>query len=302
MAQERFTMFRPHVVVGFGGWLAVPVVLAARQRRIPVLLHEQNVRLGRANQFLLPWASQMALSFPACAAPSTTNGGAAGREPTPAQLNGTPGVVTGLPIRHTVGTADRGDAARGFGLEPQLLTVFVLGGSQGSRAINRLVCAMLGELSWPERLTWQFIHLTGPHDPAMVQQAYAALSLRCWVAPSLANVADAYALADVVIARAGGSTIAELACVGTPAVLIPYPHARGHQRANAQHVEAIGAGVLLEEARATPQRLRDAVRRLLSDARLRHLMGTQMQTLARPDATQQLASAVVTLARTHAQR
>jgi len=305
LAQERFRAFRPQTAVGFGGWLSVPVILAARRRRIPVLLHEQNVRLGRANEFLLPWADQMALSFPACPdacpprAEQGRRGHKAGREQTRTQLNGTPVVITGLPIRHTIGMAHRDDAARRFGLDPHALTVFILGGSQGSRAINQLVCEMLGGLSWPERRAWQFLHLTGPHDHAAVQQAYAALELRCWVAPSLAEVEKVYALADVVVARAGASTIAELACVGKPAILIPYPHARGHQRANAQLVETTGAGFRLEEAAATPQRLLSLLRQCLSDDHLRRMMGSRMQTLAHPDATQQLASAIVDLAQRH---
>ena len=149
-----------------------------------------------------------------------------------------------------------------------------------------------------ERASWQFLHLTGPSDCEHVRRAYAEADIAtAWVQPYFSDMAYAYALADVVIARAGASTIAELARCGKPALLIPYPYARAHQRDNVQLVEAVGGGVWLDEATLTPQRLAELVRRLVTDARLRGMMGEQMHTLATPEATEQLAGAICRLAR-----
>ena len=294
LAHAQLATCAPQVVVGFGGWISVPVVFAARQRHIPVMLHEQNVRLGRANRFLLRWADEIAVSF----------------AHTHRELNGTclrrgrgrqaRAVVTGLPIRRAIGTVSREQAARWFGLDPTATTVLILGGSQGSRPVNRFVCDMLRELTEEERTSWQFIHLTGVSDWTAVQEAYRAARLRCWVAPYLTQMDAAYALADVVVARAGASTIAELAQCGKPALFIPYPYARGHQRDNARLVESIGAGVWVEESAASPQRILTLLRTVLLDPSLQLRMGAQMRSLARPDASQRLASAIIKLATNHA--
>jgi UDP-N-acetylglucosamine--N-acetylmuramyl-(pentapeptide) pyrophosphoryl-undecaprenol N-acetylglucosamine transferase len=280
LAHKRIQAVQPQAVVGFGGWLSVPILLAARQRHIPVLVHEQNVSLGRANRFLLRWADQMAVSF----------------EDTCARLNGTPWTVTGVPIRSTIGLVSRKVACDRFGLDAKAPTILVLGGSQGSGAINRLVCEMFRELAAEDQAAWQFLHLTGAKDYAAVQQTAATFGIRGLVATHLVDMASAYALADVVVARAGASTIAELARCGIPAILIPYPHAGAHQRANARLIESVGGGVWLEEATATPRRVRGLLRWLLSDECLRRTMGERMRTLAKPHAAQQLAAAIVKLA------
>ena len=280
IVRQRLHGFRPDVVAGFGGWFCVPAILAARAQRLPVLVHEQNVRLGRANRFLRHHVDQIALSF----------------NTTCRELNGTPRVVTGLPIRQQIGTATREEAAHQFGVDPQAPTLVVVGGSQGARAINQLVCQTVEGLTEEERASWQVIHLTGPADHAAIRQRYVALGMTALVMPHAAQMAAVYAMADVVIARAGASTIAELAQCGTPAVLIPYPYANGHQRDNARLVESVSGAVCLDEAVATPAQLRRSVRWILRDARVRQRMASQIHTLARPDATQRLVDAIVTLA------
>jgi UDP-N-acetylglucosamine--N-acetylmuramyl-(pentapeptide) pyrophosphoryl-undecaprenol N-acetylglucosamine transferase len=279
-AARCFDEFEPNVVVGFGGWVSAPVVLAARQRHIRCLLHEQNVLLGRANRWLRPWVDRVAVSFPE----------------TRAMLHGTPSVTTGLPVREAIGQLPRATAAKRFGLDPDRPTLLVLGGSQGAQPLNRLMMEAAGKLSPEERRTWQVLHGAGARDEAAVRAAYRAHGLTAWVAPLVLEMAAAYAQADVVLARAGASTIAELARCGLPVVLIPYPHAGGHQRANAQVVEAAGGAVLLEEAEATPDRVLEVVRRLFADPRLRAAMGSQMHALYRPDAAQRLSEAIVEVA------
>ena len=295
-AQRCFDAFAPDVVVGFGGWVSAPIVFAAcvrratanfpwpmrrlTPRRMGCLLHEQNVMMGRANRVLAPWVDRVAVSF---------------RE-TPSRLGAASTIITGLPTRQQIGQSSRAEAAEQFELDPHRPTCFVLGGSQGARAINRLMVRAVAHLSPEEQRAWQVIHLTGATDEAMVRTAYAASAIRAWVAPFLLEMEAAYAQADLVIARAGASTIAELAQCGKPAILIPYPYAGGHQRVNARLVETRGGGLLLEEAEATAERLLAAIRQILSDRRLRELMGAQMQGLHHVNATDQLARAILDLA------
>lgn len=286
IARTLFRTSPPQVVVGFGGWVSVPVVLAARRAGIPVLLHEQNVRLGRANRFLRRWVQMIAVSF----------------EQSRQECREIPVVVSGLPIRRTIGTATREEAATRFGLDSGALTVLILGGSQGARGLNRLACGLVNELTDHERASWQFVHLAGVSDRATVQAAYAAARARGWVAAHLGRMDWAYAVADVVIARAGASTIAELARCGLPAILIPYPYANGHQRENARVAASAGAAVWLEESAASSTSLLQSLRALLTDPGRRAWRGAQAARLSKPDAITPLASAIVQLARVHAQR
>jgi UDP-N-acetylglucosamine--N-acetylmuramyl-(pentapeptide) pyrophosphoryl-undecaprenol N-acetylglucosamine transferase len=285
-AQRCFDTFSPDVVVGFGGWISAPVVLAAKQRRIGCVLHEQNVVMGRANQWLARWVDRVAVSF----------------HETQAMLHSTPSVLTGLPVRQRIGQPSRAEGAEQFGFNPNQPTLLILGGSQGARTINRLMTQVIARLSSQERQTWQVLHLVGPSGEAAVEEAYAAHHVTSWITSFLVEMEAAYAQADVVISRAGASTIAELARCGKPAILIPYPYAGGHQRANAQLVEAIGGGLMIEESEATPERVLGATRRILADQRLQIMMGAQMRSLNFPDATERLSDAIVEVARLQGER
>ncbi len=281
-AQHCFDTFAPDVVVGFGGWVCAPVVLAAKRRQIGCLLHEQNVVMGRANRLLARWVDQVAVSFDA----------------THATLSRRRAVMTGMPVRRTIGACSRAIGAQRFGFDPARPTLLILGGSQGARPINRLLTQGASLVTSDERQRWQVLHVTGVPDEARVKQAYTASHVTAWVASFVTDMDAAYAASDVVIARAGASTIAELARCGKPAVLIPYPYAGGHQRENARLVEAISGGLMIEETAATPERVIGAARRILSDRRLRDMMGTQMRALNCADAAERLTQAIVELART----
>jgi len=280
-AEQCFDTFQPDVVVGFGGWLSAPVVLAAHHRRIGCLLHEQNVVMGRANRLLAPWVDRIALSF----------------HETHPPVGSDRSVITGLPVRTEIGQGSRTHAAAQFGFDPAQSTLLVLGGSQGARAINRIVTQLIRQLTPVEQQVWQILHVTGATDEAAVKRAYADAKIRAWVASFCDDMAAAYAVADVVIARAGASTIAELARCGTSAILIPYPYAGGHQVANARLVEEIGGGLMLEEREAAPERVLGFIRHLLTDPRLRRVMGMQMRALSAADAADRLADLIVELAR-----
>jgi UDP-N-acetylglucosamine--N-acetylmuramyl-(pentapeptide) pyrophosphoryl-undecaprenol N-acetylglucosamine transferase len=267
---------RPDVVVGFGGWVSVPVLLAARQHRIPCVIHEQNVRLGRANRWLAPRVDRVAVSFAA----------------TQQALGAAGAVFTGLPVREGIGRVQRHQAAARFALDPARRTVFVLGGSQGSTRLNTLWTQAVSRLTAEERRGWQALHLTGSADEARVRAIYAEHGLRAWVAASCADMAQAYALADVAVTRAGASTLAELVRCAVPAVLIPYPFAQGHQRANADVLAAAGGAVVMEEREADAAQVLGAVRWVLTDEGQRARMGAGLRGLDVPDATQRLTEVI----------
>ncbi len=279
LAQRSFDVFDPDVVVGFGGWVSAPIVLAASRRRIGCLVHEQNVVMGRANRWLSRWVDSVAVSF----------------EQTQTDVNGHRWVVTGMPVRKAIGDASSSSLRERLGFAGDRPTLLILGGSQGSRFLNTRLAELAARLSPSERSTWQFLHITGTADEANVRTAYDRAQARAWVTPFLAEMEAAYALADLVIARAGASTIAELARCGKPCLVIPYPFAGGHQRANAQLVDGVGGGVVIEESEATVERLLGVLRQVMSDERLRRIMGQQMRTLDVSDATERLASAIAAL-------
>jgi UDP-N-acetylglucosamine--N-acetylmuramyl-(pentapeptide) pyrophosphoryl-undecaprenol N-acetylglucosamine transferase len=271
---------QPQAVVGFGGAFCVPVALEARRRGLPVLLHEQNVAMGRANRWLRRWVSSVAVSFEA------TRDAVGGRVPCR---------VTGMPVRASIGRVPRDMAAAALGLDPHRLTVLVLGGSQGSQAINRMVIGMLGSLTEAERVAWQVVHLTGA-DGRDAAEGYRRAGVRHWVGTHLAEMATAYAVADVAVSRAGASTVVELAQAGVPAVLVPYPLARAHQRHNAQAAAQAGGALVIEESACSPAVLLAHLRLLLGHAGRRASMGLALRALAQPDATQRVVEAVMELA------
>ena len=279
-AQQCFDTFAPDVVVGFGGWVSAPIVLAAKRRHIRCMLHEQNVELGRTNRWLSPWVDRVAVSF----------------EATERALPDARAVTTGLPIRAAIGSVTREDAAARCGLSPGQPTLVVFGGSQGAQAINRLMMGAAAALTSSERQLWQIVHVRGPADHGAVQEAYAQAGVRAWTAPFLADMEIAYAMADVAIARAGASTITELARCGVPSILIPYPHAGGHQRANARVLEMAGGGLILEEADATSEQLLRMIRHLLNQPALRQTMRQRLQALHQDDASQRLSDTIVEVA------
>ncbi len=289
MAERELSVSKPHVVVGFGGAFCLPVLATAKRRGVATMIHEQNVTFGQANRWLARWVDRVALSFPLASGVSTP---AAPRKP-----GIQPTIMTGLPVRDEIGRADRDAALARFGFKSSAPTVLIAGGSQGARAINRLGCDMVDQLFDGERSAWQFIHLTGAAECEEIRARYTAAGVtRAWIMPHTTDMAAAYAAADIVVCRSGASTLAELARCAKPAVLIPYPHANSHQRENARLVESTGAGIRLDESSTVAAQLADVIRRLFSDVRLRTTMAERMRKLARPDATQQLARAILELA------
>lgn len=274
VALVALARFKPAMLVATGGYVCFPVVVAARVLRAlrvlrcRIALLEINVTPGLTNRLLVPLVDEVWTTYAASAS-------AFGRK----------SVVTGAPVRASLRAANDARAARvRLGLDADAVTVVVMGGSQGARSINEAVAALLTRRTLPSE--WQVLHVSGERDHAYMQAEERELAPgnRVRLVPYLTDPADAYAAADVVIARAGASTLAELAVTATPAILIPYPHAADqHQAHNAALFAEAGAAVVLPDAELNGDRLWWTLRELLEPARLA-AMRVAARSLAPPDA------------------
>jgi UDP-N-acetylglucosamine--N-acetylmuramyl-(pentapeptide) pyrophosphoryl-undecaprenol N-acetylglucosamine transferase len=269
---------RPAVLFTTGGYLALPLVTAARARGIPSLLWEGNVTPGRATAAVARLATRVAVSFP----------------PT---LDAFPGrsFVSGTPIRSFVG-ADRAAARATFGVSTDVRLLLVFGGSQ---AVARITSALEAAL---ERLLsdWRVVHLAGaagmPAAQAIRQRLPEGLRDRYQPIAFLTDrMADALVASDLVLGRAGSSTCAEVAAVGVASILVPYPHAAGHQRANAAWLADQGAAVMVRDEELDGDRLVAEATALRDDER-RARVGQAARSLARPDAARRLAEELLAMA------
>jgi UDP-N-acetylglucosamine--N-acetylmuramyl-(pentapeptide) pyrophosphoryl-undecaprenol N-acetylglucosamine transferase len=226
---------KPALVVGFGGYPTVPLVLAARLAGVPTLIHEQNATLGLANRVLSRVALRTALAFPPEAGPSS-----AGRAP------GKGGFFrAGMPLRAELRVLDRAEAHALLGLDPARKTLAVIGGSQGARALNDAMGGLVRDPAFG--LSWQVVHLAGEADFETVRALYAGAGKGHRVFSFYEDMSIIYSCADVVLSRAGAVTLHELAFFGKCAILVPYPGAHGHQLANARVLADREAAFLVEQ-------------------------------------------------------
>lgn len=271
---------RPDVVVGFGGYASLPVGLAALLTRTPLVLHEQNSVPGLANRVLSRFARAVAVTYPGSIKHL--------RRPERA-------VVTGNPIREQIRTADRARGRAALGLSQDSVVLLVFGGSRGARHINEAVVRLWPALAAVERL--QVVHVAGRIEAASVAEAMSeALSAadgRYQLHEYLDAMGDAIAAADVVVSRAGATSIAEITAIGRAAVLVPYPYATDdHQTLNARAVAAAGAALVVSDAELDGEAFRDAVMKLVGDPVLRERMAQASAALGRPQAAEEVAALV----------
>lgn len=269
---------RPAAIFSTGGYLALPLILAARARGIPSLVWEGNVVAGRSTRAIGRVATRVAVSFP----------------PTLAAFPGN-AFVSGTPIRSLAGV-DRAAAraALGVGTDDRLLLVF--GGSQAVTTLNRALEAALPTLV----ADWHVLHVAGEAGMVRATEAREALpvGLRERYHPKAFitdGMAAALVAADLVVGRAGSSTCAELAAAGVASILVPYPHAGSHQVANAAWLADQGATVVVRDAELTPERLTTEVARLAA-GELRAPMAAAARRLGRPDAALGLARELLAMA------
>ena len=240
-ARRLLARLKPACVVGFGGYPSVPTMLAATSRRLPTLIHEQNAVLGRANRLVAGRVSAIATSF------AQTTGFRPGDE--------TKTFLTGNPVRAAI-SAVRDIAYPPIGPNGEGVKLLVLGGSQGARIFSDIVPQAVSDMPPTLRRRFSITQQCRPEDVDRVRAAYAAIGVNATLASFFDDVPARMAGAHIVIARAGASTVAELAEVGRPAILVPYPHATDdHQTANARAMETLGGAWLVPETAFTPEAL-----------------------------------------------
>jgi len=272
--------FRPDLVFGVGGYVTGPVLLAAKLLGVPIAIHEQNSVPGMANRLAGKLADRILISLPCT-------------PPFPAKKT----VQTGNPLRREILEA--------AGREKQvsdLPTLLVLGGSQGAHRVNVLMMEAVEQLQ-AQGLKFRLIHQTGAADREQVANCYAQLGLKAEVDAFIRDMAGVYGRADLVVSRAGATTCAELAAMGLPALLIPYPFAADdHQVTNGKYYEKGDGCRVLRESGLTGEILARTISEHLQNREELHTMAANMKTMAMPDATNRIVDECIRLAARTGQR
>ncbi len=269
--------FKPDLVFGVGGYVTGPVILAARLLGVTTCIHEQNSIPGLANKLLGYIANKIFVSLPGS------------EKYFPASKT----ILSGNPVRNTILKVSR-EAKPESGQESS--TLLILGGSQGARRLNSLMLEaaenILSKLSPPPFI----IHQTGGHDKDHVQRKYVELGLNARVQDFFSDMAEIYSQADLIISRAGATTLAELTVFHKPVILIPFPFAAdNHQEINGQYLVEAGAGLMFRQANLTGDKLGMEIKRVLEDKKLLAEMAENSGKVARPEATDTIINACMEL-------
>jgi len=264
--------FKPDLVFGVGGYVTGPVILAARLLGITTCIHEQNSIPGMANKLLGYIANRIFVSLP----------GSEKYFPTSKTI------LSGNPVRENIITAFKETKLQAKG---ETATLLILGGSQGAQRLNSIMLeaaeSCLTKLSPPPFI----IHQTGSHDEDHVRNQYQKLGLKARVQAFYTNMAEIYSQADLVISRAGATTLAELTVFHKPVILVPYPFAAdNHQEINGQYLVEAGAGLMFRQAELTGEKLGMEIKRVLTDKKLLAEMAENSGKVAKPEATETIVN------------
>lgn len=271
--------FGPDAVFSTGGYVSVPVSLAASLKGIPVGLFEPNVVPGLAARFLALFSRGIFVGF----------------EETLKRFSKRRTQWTGIPVREEIVTAEKAEARESFGLNPTTPTLLMLGGSQGAHSLNQHMTDVLKFLGEGEQPV-QAILMTGWNDYRKTVDQLEKCAIKVVLRPFISNIHEAYAAADLVVARAGAMTCAEILSRGLPAVFIPYPHASGHQEMNARALEKAGSAVVITERELDEESLTRTMISLLSDKGKLEAMGEKARQMARLDAAEKIVAGLLALA------
>ena len=272
---------RPDVLFSTGGYIAIPALIAAALTRTPSLIWEGNVQAGRSNRLIAPLASLRAVAWAATA--------------TKAPWSSRTTQVTGTPVR-SFASHDRNAARARIGVRDGVPLLLIFGGSQRVVRFERALSGILSELL----ATWQVIHVVADgltEAESTKRQLPADLQPRYQPRAFLhgGEMEEALVAADLLLGRAGASTLAEAAALGLASIAVPYPYAGGHQRANAEALAAAGGTVLIDDEDLTPERLRHELK-VLAEPAARQRIGAAASLLAQPNAASQIAEALQRLA------
>lgn len=271
--------FGPDAVLSTGGYVSVPLSLSAFLRGTPVGLFEPNVVPGLAARFLGAFAKRVFVGF----------------ESTLQRFSKRRGRWTGIPVRQEIVEAQKAKARESFGLAPDIKTLLMLGGSQGAHTLNRHMTDVVLFLGQGDQKV-QVIMMTGWDDYRSTVDALEKCALKVVLRPFLSNIHEAYAAADLVVARAGAITCGEIISRGLPALFIPYPHASGHQEKNARALEAAGAACVIVEKELEEEKLTHTLLSLLGDEDRLRVMGEAASRLAKPRAARDIAEQMLQMA------
>ncbi len=259
-----YRKFKPHLVLGMGGFTSTAPVMAARFRGLPAFIHESNAIPGRANRLTARMVRAVLLGFKECAPffPKVRT------------------EFTGTPIRIDLKRIDRAAARQRLGLREDVMTVLIMGGSQGASGINQAVIKSMAAI---RDLPLQMIHLSGTRDEQLVADNYRRENISAYVAAFHHHMEEAYSAADFAIARSGAASLAELAAFALPSILIPYPYAAdNHQLRNAEIFAQAGAALILKESELAGDLLARKIRDLATDPSRLQAMSKACAALA-PD-------------------
>jgi UDP-N-acetylglucosamine--N-acetylmuramyl-(pentapeptide) pyrophosphoryl-undecaprenol N-acetylglucosamine transferase len=270
-SRAMLSEIKPVVAAGFGGYPTIPPVFAATRSNIPTLVHEANAVLGRANRLLGRYVNRVAIGFG-----SVSN------------IGGIDVTVTGNPVRPDIGTARTNDYPKRSADEPFNLLVF--GGSQGAQFFSDAITQACELLSPELRSRLRIVQQARPEDKDTVIKRYHALGIQAEVDSFFTNMSEKLVNAHLVISRAGASTVSELAVIGRPSLLVPYPHALDHDQANnAKAVAAEGGAVIYQQSQLSPQILSDELTSALQNPKKLEIAAANAAKTGRPDAASVLA-------------
>jgi UDP-N-acetylglucosamine--N-acetylmuramyl-(pentapeptide) pyrophosphoryl-undecaprenol N-acetylglucosamine transferase len=274
-ARKLFRQRRPDAVLAMGGFTSAPPILAGNVSGAKTFLHESNTIPGKANRFLSRFVNGAFVGFPEAGARLKT------RKVT----------TTGTPVRAEFKPREPAACRTALGLEPNLPTILVVGGSQGASGLNEMILSALPSLA---EKNWQFLHLTGANDFEKVKAAYTGKKLNAVVQPFLAEMDLALGAATVTVSRAGASSLAEIAAMRLPSLLVPFPAAAdNHQFFNASAFAKTDAAVLLEQNNSTPEKVAAILTRLVEDESVRAKMQSALAQWHAPKAAEQIAESIL---------
>jgi UDP-N-acetylglucosamine--N-acetylmuramyl-(pentapeptide) pyrophosphoryl-undecaprenol N-acetylglucosamine transferase len=258
--------FNPHLVLGVGGYVTGPVLLAAKILRVPCCIHEQNSVPGMANRKLGAFVDKVFLSLP-------------GSED---YFKKEKCILTGNPVRKEIIDAARQKKGKKAGF-----TLLVIGGSLGAHRVNTLLLEAMAAMTLPQG--FKVIHQTGAADEQFIAKGYQELGVEAEVASFFEDMADLYKRADIVVSRAGATSLAEMTVLGLPMILIPYPYAAdNHQQKNGEFLVRGGAAKMMREAELDGELLAGVLNDLVADGKKRQEMAVAAEQLARPNATEEI--------------
>lgn len=263
--------FKPDIILGVGGYVTGPVVAAGKSQGIPIVIHEQNSVPGLANRKLGKMANRVCLSLPG-----------SGTEFAAEKI-----LYTGNPVRNKIIEL----AGKSRSRQAEIRTLLILGGSQGAQAVNSLITEALCSLTDAELQKIKVIHQTGSRDEEQVRNAYQQRGIDAKVAGFFMKMHEVYEQADLLVSRAGATTLSEIAVLGKPAILIPYPSAAdNHQEKNGQYYVSGGGAVQFIQKDLSGKQLSETILQLINDEEKLAEMGAAMKGLAFPDAAERIVA------------